>query len=76
MVQLDCIEYEISLFPTDKANKYPRKPKPSKHNSSETQLHSAQTTKQLSGDSPIARRLPNAGSGKFKWYLQGNYCNM
>ena len=76
MVQLPYVEYEISLFSTDKGNKYPSKPKPSKHNSSETHMHPAQTTKKLSEDPPIARRLPNAGSGKFKWYLQGNYCNM
>ena len=76
MVQLLCIEYEISLFSTDKINNYPSKPKPSKHNSSETQMHPAQTTKKLSEDPPIARRLPNAGPGKFKWYLQGKYCNI
>ena len=76
MVQLPYIEYEIGLFSTDKVNRDPRKPKPSNHNSSETHMLTAQTTKKLSGDPPIARRLSNAGSGKFKWYLQGKYCNI
>lgn len=72
MLQLPYIEYEISLFSTDKYNKYPSKPEPAKHSISETHMHRAQATKKLSGDPLMARLLPNAGSGKFKWYLQGN----